>query len=43
MADLAAIFHWPPSELEALTLTDVVFWHRIAGEYLGRSAVPPTD
>jgi hypothetical protein len=25
-ADIAAIFHWPLAEIEALTLTDLIFW-----------------
>jgi hypothetical protein len=26
IADIAAIFHWPLAEIEALTLTDLIFW-----------------
>ena len=27
MAEIAAIFHWPLSELEALSAEDLLFWH----------------
>nr|WP_229765016.1 GpE family phage tail protein [Yersinia enterocolitica] len=30
MADIAAIFHWPPSELWALSLTELVRWRHKA-------------
>ncbi|MCY4753254.1 GpE family phage tail protein [Pelomonas aquatica] len=27
MADLAYVFHWPPSELDALTMDELEAWH----------------
>ncbi|WP_281545909.1 GpE family phage tail protein [Grimontia sp. SpTr1] len=30
LADLAAVFHWPPSELWALDLSDIRRWHQEA-------------
>ncbi|KFF70327.1 MULTISPECIES: GpE family phage tail protein [Pectobacterium] len=26
MADIAVIFHWPPSELYPMTLTELILW-----------------
>ncbi|CCO70764.1 hypothetical protein YEP4_13640 [Yersinia enterocolitica subsp. palearctica YE-P4] len=26
MADIAVIFHWPPSELYPLSLTELILW-----------------
>lgn len=30
MADIAAIFHWPKSELEALSLDELIDWRELA-------------
>lgn len=30
MADIAAIFHWPKAELEALTLPELLRWRELA-------------
>lgn len=30
MADIAAIFHWAPDMLEAMSLEDLVHWHGLA-------------
>lgn len=30
MADIAAVFHWPPSELKAMPLAELATWHRLA-------------
>lgn len=30
MADLAAVFHWPPSELYAMTLAELLDWRERA-------------
>lgn len=30
MADIAAIFHWPLSEIAALTLDELILWRRLA-------------
>ncbi|OZS20196.1 GpE family phage tail protein [Klebsiella oxytoca] len=30
MADIAVIFHWPPSELYSLSLTELITWHEKA-------------
>ncbi len=32
MANLAAIFHWPPGELKALTLEELMEFHTLARE-----------
>ena len=36
MADIAAIFHWPLSELQALPMDDLIAWHRRAVEWWNR-------
>ena len=33
MANIAAIFHWPPDAMERLSLADLMIWH---GEALAR-------
>lgn len=33
MADIAAIFHWPLSELRELTLDELTAWHERAIEW----------
>jgi hypothetical protein len=30
MADIAAVFHWPLSEIEALDLVDLMGWRELA-------------
>ena len=30
MADIAAVFHWQPSELFAMSLTEIIGWRRRA-------------
>ncbi|TBL90098.1 GpE family phage tail protein [Hafnia alvei] len=37
MADIAVIFHWPPSELNPMSLTELTLWRAKA---LQRSATP---
>ncbi|TBM32281.1 GpE family phage tail protein [Hafnia paralvei] len=37
MADIAVIFHWPPSELNPMSLTELALWRAKA---LQRSATP---
>lgn len=32
MADLAVVFHWPPSEMGAMTLAELMDWHELARE-----------
>ena len=36
MADIAAIFHWPLSELQALDVDDLVAWHDRAVKWWNR-------
>ncbi|MCH2486142.1 MAG: GpE family phage tail protein [Erythrobacter sp.] len=36
MTDIAAIFHWPLSELEALTVDQLAGWQRRAVEWWNR-------
>lgn len=36
MADIAGIFHWPLSELQALDLPDLMFWHGKAVSWWNR-------
>lgn len=33
MADIAGIFHWPLSELEALPVDELIFWRERAVEW----------
>ena len=28
MSELAHAYHWPPSELDALTAPELLYWHR---------------
>lgn len=37
MGDIAAIFHWPLSELRALDLPELFAWHRRAVDFWNRS------
>lgn len=30
MGDIAAIFHWPPSVMDAMDLGELIRWHGIA-------------
>lgn len=30
MADIAVIFHWPPSEMYPMTLSELMAWHERA-------------
>ena len=32
MADIAAVFHWPLSELRAFSIGELVHWRRLAIE-----------
>ncbi|MBU2706488.1 GpE family phage tail protein [Zooshikella marina] len=32
LADLAVVFHWPPSELWELELSELFIWHKKAKE-----------
>lgn len=40
MTDLAAIFHWPLSELQQLELAELVAWRRRAVEWWNRVHAP---
>jgi hypothetical protein len=35
MADVAVIFHWPPSELNPMTLTELLVWRHKAMQRSG--------
>ncbi|WP_072089910.1 GpE family phage tail protein [Yersinia alsatica] len=35
MADIAVIFHWPPSELDSLSLTELILWRDKARQRSG--------
>jgi len=37
MADVAAVFHWPPSELFPMSLTELVNWREKALERSGHA------
>jgi len=37
MADIAVIFHWPPSELYTLSLSDLISWREMALKRSGNS------
>ena len=30
MANIAVVFHWPPSEMKTMTLAELVDWHKRA-------------
>jgi hypothetical protein len=30
MADIAAVFHWPPSEMDGMSLADLTHWREEA-------------
>lgn len=30
MADIAAVFHWPPSELKRMSLSELEAWSKLA-------------
>jgi len=30
MANIAVVFHWPPSEMNAMTLPELMRWHEKA-------------
>lgn len=32
MADLAAVFHWPPPVMDAMTLDELMMWRELARE-----------
>ena len=40
MADIAVVFHWPPSEMSAMPLPELLTWHALAVE---RNTPPDTD
>lgn len=35
-ADIAAIFHWPPSEMNGMSLTELMAWRQRAVERSGQ-------
>jgi hypothetical protein len=37
MADIAVIFHWPPSELYSLSLTELITWREKALQRSGNT------
>ena len=37
MADIAGIFHWPLSELQALDIDDLAEWHGRAVEFWNKA------
>lgn len=37
MTDIAAVFHWPLSELQALAIEDLVAWQRRAVDWWNRN------
>jgi len=37
MADIAAVFHWPPSEMAPMALAELMTWHSHA---LSRAKTP---
>lgn len=30
MADIALVFHWPPSAMDAMSLSELMRWHALA-------------
>lgn len=41
MGEIAGIFHWPPAVLEAVTLEELIFWHKQAVTWWNRVNTPP--
>ncbi|WP_223509151.1 GpE family phage tail protein [Rahnella sp. GSA61A] len=39
MADIAVIFHWPPSELNPMTLTELCGWRHKAMQRSGATDI----
>ncbi|MBI0275320.1 GpE family phage tail protein [Hafnia alvei] len=37
MADIAVIFHWPPSELTPMSLTELIAWRQKALQRSGNT------
>ncbi|WP_239508441.1 GpE family phage tail protein [Enterobacter hormaechei] len=37
MADIAVIFHWPPSELNSLSVTELITWREKALQRSGHN------
>ena len=37
MADIAVVFHWPPSELRQMEVAELFAWHRLALERYRRT------
>lgn len=35
MADLAAVFHWPPPVMDAMSVAELMAWHELARERAG--------
>ena len=33
MADIACVFHWPPSELKAMPVTELLKWRQLAAAH----------
>ena len=32
MANLSAVFHWHPSEMRKMGLSEIMNWHKLAGK-----------
>lgn len=32
MADIATVWHWPPSEMNPMELEELIYWHELATE-----------
>lgn len=41
MADIALIFHWPLSDLLALSLSDLLLWRKLAIDRWNHVNAPP--
>lgn len=41
MADVASVFHWPPSEMDAMSIADLMEWHTRAAKRAGTSEALP--
>jgi hypothetical protein len=37
MAELAFVFHWPPSEMDAMTVDELQAWHDQASRLMERT------
>ncbi|MGO2335562.1 GpE family phage tail protein [Providencia sp.] len=37
IADIAMVFHWPPSSFDEMTISELIKWHRLAAVRIGQN------